>query len=104
MSACEKLAPGLSQHRRPAGPTHLEVQQPEAILAAAAAGLSQAVESLFQSEIKGEKTEKLDTAVFCYLTFASRPFSLQFLSRKPLAIITGCRVRGRLGQASTVAL
>lgn len=56
-------------------------------LVAAADKLLGCLESLFQSEIKEEKTQKLDTVLFCYLTVTSRPLSLQLLSRKPLAKI-----------------
>lgn len=71
---------GLAGHR-PLG------EQQEAQLAAD--GLLGCLESLFQSEIKEEKTQKLDTVVFCYLTFTGRPLSLQLLSSKPLAKIMG---------------
>lgn len=48
-------------------------------------------ESLFQSEIKEENTQKLDTVAFCYLTFTSGPLSLQLLGRQAPAKIKGGR-------------
>lgn len=88
------------RQRGPAGCTHLGRQR-QALLAAAD-GLLGCLESLFQSEIKEEKTQKLDTVAFCYLPFTSRPLSLQLLSRKPVAKITGGRSRRR--QTVTVAV
>lgn len=64
------------------------MQQRKALLAAAD-NLLGLLESLSQSELKEGKTQKLDTVVFCYLTFTGRPLSLQLLSRKPVAKIWG---------------
>lgn len=64
------------------------MQQRKALLAAADSLLG-LLESLSQSELKEGKTQKLDTVVFCYLTFTGRPLSLQLLSRKPVAKIWG---------------
>lgn len=75
------------QHGEGQPAAHPQAEQREALLAADK--LLDCLESLFQSEIKEEKTWKLDTVVFCYSTFTSRPLSLQLLSRKPLAKIMG---------------
>lgn len=64
------------------------MEQLEALVAAADKLLS-CPGSLFQTEIKEEKTQKLDTVAFCYLTFTSGPLSLWLLSSKAPAKITG---------------
>lgn len=64
------------------------MEQLEALVAAADKLLS-CPGSLFQTEIKEEKTQKLDTVAFCYLTFTSGPLSLWLLSSKSPAKITG---------------
>lgn len=64
------------------------MEQLEALVAAADKLLS-CSGSLFQTEIKEEKTQKLDTVAFCYLTFTSGPLSLWLLSSKAPAKITG---------------
>lgn len=92
--------PCISQHGQSRPSVKPQAEQRETLLAADQ--LLGRLESLFQSEIKEERTQKLDTLVFCYSTFTSRPLSLQLLSRKPLAKITGARLRR--GQAFTVAV
>lgn len=78
------------------------MEEPKALVAAADK-LLVCPESLFQSEIKEEKTQKLDTVVFCYLTFTSRPLSLRLLSRNALAKIMGVGEKRR-GAAFAVVL
>lgn len=61
------------------------------------------LESLFQSEIKEEKTQKLDTVAFCYLTFTQQAIKPPAPEQKASCQNDGGRLR-KGGQAFTVVV